>query len=181
MDHIVGNDSARDALARFGAALPTEGFRGALDPAEIQRMTFFGVLAVDLLARIRARYGAVSAAGEWFECPLVDPATATLIAHGTELYESGDWNGAASVLAPQLDRITRSVASASGVAEIGSDLGVSDVLALLAGALYEPSRRYLRALLTEPAPDPTAPDAALLLHAACHLRLLQPVEVTRAS
>jgi hypothetical protein len=59
-------------------------------------------------------------------------------------------------------------------------VGIGEILATLAGTLYEPSRRYLRALLTEPAPDPTAQDAALLIHAACHLRLLQPVEVTRA-
>ncbi|MDQ1480231.1 MAG: hypothetical protein QOI44_1092 [Actinomycetota bacterium] len=180
VDHIVGDDSLGDALSRFGAALPTEGFRGAVDPAEMQRLSFFGILAGDLLVRMRGRYGTVSAAGAWFECPLIEPGVATLLAHGADLYESADFNEAAAILALQLDRITRAVASAAGEIAIGSDVGIGEVLAMLAGTLYEPSRRYLRALLTEPAPDPTAQAAALLLHAACHLRLLQPVEVTRA-
>jgi hypothetical protein len=63
------------------------------------------------------------------------------------------------------------------------------VLAALAGALYEPSRRYLQALVSagtetlspgrerNGTPDAAAiQQAALLVHAACHLRLLQPVE-----
>jgi hypothetical protein len=179
VDHIVGDDSLGDALARFGAVLPTEGFGGAVDPEEMRRLSFFGTLAVDVLAQIRRRYGTVSAAGAWFECPLVEPAVATLVAHGAELYESFDFPEAAAVLALQLDRITRAVASAAET-EIGGDVGIGEVLAMLAGTLYEPSRRYLRALLTEPAPDPNAPEAARLIHAACHLRLLQPVEVTRA-
>ncbi|HTK16152.1 MAG TPA: hypothetical protein VL769_07145 [Acidimicrobiia bacterium] len=180
VDHIVGDDSLGNALARFGAALPTEGGGGAGDPAERQRLSFFGILAVDLLVRIRGRYGTVSAAGAWFECALIEPAVATLLAHGAELYESVELNEAAAVLALQLDRITRAVAIAAGDIEIGTDVEIGEVLAMLAGTLYEPSRRYLRALLTEPAPDPTAQEAALLIHAACHLRLLQPVEVTRA-
>jgi hypothetical protein len=180
VDHIVGDDSLGDALARFGAALPTEGFSGAVEPAEMQRLSFFGGLAGDLLVKIRGRYGSVSAAGAWFECPLIEPAVATLLAHGAELYESAEFNEAAAILALQLDLITRAVAGAAGETEIGSDVGIGEVLAMLAGTLYEPSRRYLRALLTESAPDPTAHEAALLLHAACHLRLLQPVEVTRA-
>jgi hypothetical protein len=180
VDHIVGNDSLGEALARFGAALPTEGHTGRVDPTEVERLSFFGVLAVDLLARIRERYGAVSAAAVWFECPLIEPMVATLIAHGSELYESGDFAAAVSVLALQLERITRSVASAAGLAEIPSDGAVGEVVDALAGTLYEPTRRYLRALLPETPPDATAPHAALLVHAACHLRLLQPVEVTRA-
>ena len=112
--------------------------------------------------------------------PLVEPAVATLVAHGAELYESLDFPDAAAVLALQLDRITRALATAAGENGIGIDVGIGEVLAMLAGTLYEPSRRYLRALLTEPAPDPNAPEAARLIHAACHLRLLQPVEVTRA-
>jgi hypothetical protein len=179
VDRIVGDDSLGDALARFGAALPTEGFSGAVAPEEMQRLSFFGGLAVDLLVKIRGRYGSVSAARAWFECPLIEPAVATALAHAAELYESADFNEAAAVLTLQLDRITRAIAGAAGESEIGSDVGIGEVLALLAGTLYEPSRRYLRALLTEPTPDPTAQAAALMIHAACHLRLLQPVEVTR--
>jgi hypothetical protein len=130
---------------------------------------------------MRSRYGPVSAAAPWFECPLIGPTIASRIAHGIELYEQGDVDAAASVLAPRLEWIVRAVASAAGITEIGSDHAISDVLVALAGTLYEPSRRYLRALLPRTAESATAQDAALLVHAACHLRLLQPVEVVRES
>ncbi len=200
IDRIVGTDSLGEALARFGASLPTEGHGDAPDDAEMQRMTYFGGLAVDLLARIRAEYGPVRAARAWFECPLIDASIASGLADGIDRYESGDFDAAASVLASELERITRSIATAAGVTVTPRrDDGlpatdtpwISDVLAALRGALYEPSRRYVRALLSETttteAPNDlelettegvTPPDAALLVHAACHLRLLQPVSGT---
>ena len=197
---IVGDDSLSAALARFGACLPTEAAHPESDDAEKERLSFFGILAVDLLARIRGRYGAVSAAGVWFECELIDATAAPLIAHSIELYEAGDFDGSAAVLEPQLERIVQRIAAAADPtatalddAESSSDGGneISDVLAALAGALYEPSRRYLQALLAEPS-EPLARErvengaagaatiehAALLVHAACHLRLLHPAEST---
>ncbi len=176
VDRIVGADTLNESLARFGASLPTEGFSGAVEAAEVERLEFFGVLAVDLLTRARERYGPVSAAGAWFECPLIGPTIASRLAHGFELFELGDFDGSASVLAPRLEWIVRSVASAAGVVDVGSDLTIDDVFVALEGALYEPSRRYLRELLPRNAASTTARDAALLVHAACHLRLLQPVE-----
>jgi hypothetical protein len=178
LDRIVGDDSLGEALARFGASLATEGYSDPVAPAELDRLAYFGVLSVDLLARMRSRYGPVSAAAPWFECPLIGPTIASRIAHGIELYEQGDVDAAASVLAPRLEWIVRAVATAAGI-EVGSDQGINDVLIALAGTLYEPSRRYLRALLPRTPDSATAQDAALLVHAACHLRLLQPVEVMR--
>lgn len=178
VDRIVGADSLNESLARFGASLPTEGFSGTINAAEAERLAYFGVLAVDLLTRTREQYGPVSDAGVWLECPLIGPTIASRLAHGIELYELGDFDGAASVLAPRLEWIVRSVANAAGVVDVGSDLTINDVLIALAGALYEPSRRYLRELLPRTAVTATARDAALLVHAACHLRLLQPVEAS---
>ena len=197
---IVGDDTLADALARFGACLPTEGAAAALEKDEIERLSFFGILAVELLARIRGRYGAVSAAGAWFGCALIDATVSSRMAHGIRLYESGDFNASAAVLEPQLEQIIRLIAATadptvSDHANLGTTPddgnGLSDVLAALAGALYEPTRRYLQALLSAPtesfardrvergASDAVkAEDAALLVHAACHLRLLQPVDST---
>ena len=106
----------------------------------------------------------------------------------------------AATLEPQLERVVRRIAAAADPtvtalddAGNSSDDGndIRDVLAALAGALYEPSRRYLQALLTEPsgafahdhvengtADAATIEQAALLVHAACHLRLLRPAEST---
>jgi hypothetical protein len=179
VDRIVGDDDLNAALTRFGACLPTEGDRAAsddvaLDAADEQRLSLFGTLAVELLGRIRDRYGSVSGAGPWFECALIEPAVAARIAHAIELYELGDFDASASVLAPRLARVLR--------------------LIEIAGTLYDPSRRYLRALVPDPESTPTsatspfdegrsgaatADAAALLVHAACHLRLLRPVDVVR--
>jgi hypothetical protein len=196
---IIGDDGLTDALGRFGACLPTEAADAESDVAEAERLAFFGILAVELLARIRGRYGAVSAAGAWFECALIDQTVAPLIAHAIELYEAGDLDASAAALEPRLERIIRVVAAAADPTvtdpaeetDSGDGNGIGDVLAALAGALYEPSRRYLRALLSdgngefphdgEEARTPgavTMEAAALLVHAACHLRLLQPVEST---
>jgi hypothetical protein len=176
VDRIVGDDSLNGSLARFGASLPTEGFSGPVEREEVERFEFFGVLAVDLLIRARDRYGPLRAAGAWFECPLIGPTIASRLAHGIELYELGDFDGSAVVLAPRLEWIVRSIAGAAGVVDVGSDLTIEQVLGALEGALYEPSRRYLRALLPRAATSASARDAAVLVHAACHLRLLQPVE-----
>ncbi len=197
---IVGDDSLSAALDRFGACLPTEAAHPESDDAEMERLSFFGILAVDLLARIRGRYGAVSAAGAWFECELIDATAAPLVAQSIQQYEAGDFDGAAATLEPQLERIVQRIAAAADpiVTELddaGSSAGdgneIRHVLAALAGALYEPSRRYLQALLAEPSGafahdqvESVTPDAAtiqrsaLLVHAACHLRLLHPAEST---
>lgn len=68
-------------------------------------------------------------------------------------------------------------------------MGLGELLGLLEGALHEPTRRYLRVLLSEVTAlnlrnrvghgldDEFAQrEAALLIHAACHLRLLAPSE-----
>jgi hypothetical protein len=195
---IVGDDSLADALARFGACLPTEATDPESHEAELERLSFFGILAVELLARLRGRYGAVSAAGSWFECALIDRTVARDIAQSIERYEGGELDAAVTVLAPGVEGIIRLVAAAAdptvtdpATARLDSGDGnrITDVLAALAGALYEPSRRYLQVLMAD-SDEPLAPlreangtpDAvtkehvALLVHAACHLRLLQPVE-----
>ena len=78
------------------------------------------------------------------------------------------WAGAAYLIAVGIQAI------AGGRFEISLfAVGVA-----LAGALYEPTRRYLREMLPRTSDGATAREAALLVHAACHLRLLQPVEVS---
>ena len=192
VDRIVGDDDLILALARLGACLPTEGDTAGSDDEEKQRLLFFGMLAVELLARIRDRYGAVSAAGPWFECALIEATVAARVEHAIELYEFGDFDASVSVLTPWFERIIRSMAKAAAPAVTAThdfvdapeeDREIIDVFDALGGSLYEPSRRYLRAVLSEPrsAAVATPQDAALLVHAACHLRLLRRVDVATPS
>jgi hypothetical protein len=157
VDSIVGDDDVRLALARFGGCIPTDTQNG--DPAHdvADRLTFFGALAVEILARARDHYGSLTAAEPWFVTELIDHSAALRIGRTMELYEAGDFDAAASVLVSRLERLIHSID----------------------GAVAAPSGRYLRAILAYGTPNvASAPDAALLLHAACHLRLLETKPTT---
>jgi hypothetical protein len=167
----------------------------ALIDHEVQGLSFFGVFGVDILAKMRERYGPVSAAAHWFESPLIEPFVAERIGRAIALFEEGDYDASASILAPRLERVIRSVARAVGLSVTkspdargrpGGVKGLGELLAGLEGSLPEATRRYLRALLSEvTGPNlrnrighgltdlVTPQEAALLIQAACHVRLLK--------
>ena len=166
----------------------------ALIDHEAQRASMFSLFAVDILDRIAVRYGRLASAASWFTCDLIDSSVAAKIARAIELYEAGDSDSSAAVLAPRLERIIRRIAAAVGLTvtrspdargRTGGVKGLGELLGTLDGALHEPTRRYLRALLSEVTAlnlrnrighglddEITQREAALLIHAACHLRLL---------
>ena len=166
----------------------------ALIDHEAQRASMFSLFAVDILDRIAVRYGRLASAASWFTCDLIDSSVAAKIARAIELYEAGDSDSSAAVLASRLERIIRRIAAAVGLTvtrspdargRTGGVKGLGELLGTLDGALHEPTRRYLRALLSEVTAlnlrnrighglddEITQREAALLIHAACHLRLL---------
>lgn len=130
----------------------------ALVDHEAQRTSIFSLFAVDILDGIRERYGPISAAASWFETDLIHPAIAAKVGRALELYEQGDFDSCASVLAPRLERIIRRIAGAAGLTvtrspdrrgRSGGVKGLGELLALLQGPLPEPTRRYLKVLLCE--------------------------------
>lgn len=170
----------------------------ALLDHEAHGASIFSLFAVDILDEIRERYGPVSAAASAFETELIQRTVATKIGRSLELYEHGDFDSCASVLAPRLERVLRNVAGASGLTvtrspdrrgRSGGVKGLGELLSLMEGALPEQTRRYLKMLLSEVTglnlrnrishglDDEIAQrEAVLLIHCACHLRLLVPDE-----
>jgi hypothetical protein len=170
----------------------------ALIDHEARRASMFSSFAVEILDAIRERYGPVSGAGKWFQSDLIQPAISARITRAIELYEEGDFDSSASVLAPRLERIIRRIAGAAGLTvtrspdrrgRSGGVKGLGELLSLLSGALPEPTRRYLKVLLVEVTglnlrnrighgldEEVARREAALLIQCACHLRLLRPEE-----
>jgi hypothetical protein len=168
----------------------------ALIQHEVQYILFSSLLAVDILERIHNRYGSTNVT-DLFTTPFIAPAIAERINRAFELYHQDDPDGAASVLSPRLERVIRELARAAGLSitqspnrRTGAPGGVralGDLLARLTDRLDESTRRYLRCLLSEIkglnlrnrighglVDHATQREAALLLHSACHLRLLRP-------
>ncbi|MFZ6003122.1 MAG: DUF4209 domain-containing protein [Actinomycetota bacterium] len=170
----------------------------ALIDREAQQASLFSLFAVEILERIRERYGPIAANTDWLKSDLIDVSVASKIRRAIELYEADDPDSAASVLAPRLERIVRRLASAVGLTvtrspdrhgRSGGVKGLGDLLGTLEGFLPEPTRRYLKVLLSEVTglnlrnrighglDDEIAKrEAALLIHAVCHARLLVPTE-----
>lgn len=168
----------------------------ALIDHETQRASIFSVFAVEILHRIEERYGPIADAVAWFESDLIEPAVALTIGRATTLFAAGDPDAAASVLAPRLERVVRRVAAAVGLTvtrspdsrgRSGGVKGLGELLGQLEDWLQEPTRRYLKVLLSEVtglnlrnrighglSDEISHREAALLIHAACHLRLLAP-------
>jgi hypothetical protein len=169
----------------------------ALIDHEAQRISMFSLFAVDILDRLRERYGTGGADPALFETELIEAPVAGKIARAISLYEEGDFDSASCVLAPRLERIVRHLASASGLTVTrspdrsgrgGGVKGLGEILGSLETVLEESARRYLKVLLSEITglnlrnrvghglDDEIAQrEAAMLIHAACHLRLYRRV------
>jgi hypothetical protein len=179
------------------AETPEEHEERALLNHEVQRIQFFATVAVRVLRRIEDRYGFNEPElADLFTTDLIEPPVARRIARAFTLYSADDPDSAASVLAPRLERVTRTIVQQTGAPVTkspdhrGNPGGVrtlGELLNALQGSIDESWRRYLRALLSEITglnlrnrvghgllDEATTPEAALLLHAACFLRLIRP-------
>ena len=175
---------------------PDDHREAALIDHQARALTFFGYLSTDILSAILERYGPISSELAWFESPMIEPAVAARIGAAIGMYEQGDYDGCASVITPRLERIVRTTARLIGLSTtrspgVGGKSGgvktLGSLLRLMNGAIPERTRTYLIVLLTEVTglnlrnrishglvDKASPPEAALLIHAACHLSLLVP-------
>jgi len=162
---------------------------------ETQGIGFFAGLAVRILREIRQRYGTVGADAGVFESDLVDKIQAEWIALAVRHYETGDYRSSVSVMAPRLENAIRGIAQTAGVNLFRDSIGgrhaggikaLGKVLSELEGRIPEATRRYWSTLLTNPLgfdlrnkvshgllDHPSPEEAAILIHAACHLLVLR--------
>lgn len=189
----------QNSLVRQTAGLDEQAEQTLVDH-EVQRASMFSIFAVEILDGIRNRYGPVTDASAWFNSVLIESAVAAKFGRAIELYEGGDFDSSASVLAPRLERVVRRLAGEVGLAvtrgpdrrgRSGGVKGLGELLSALDGELPEPTRRYFKALLVDVGglnlrnrvghalDDEIAQrEAALLIQCACQLRLLVPAERT---
>lgn len=162
---------------------------------ETRILGFHGHLCVEILAAIANRYGAIDS---WLDAPMIEPVVVEKVVEGIALFQQEKYDAAASVLAPRLERMVRSIAAQLGLPVTRTsrhDQRLTEVkslgalLAALKVALPEETTRYLQLLLVEQTSmnlrnrishglidEAAHTEAALLIHAASHLSLLTPGE-----
>jgi hypothetical protein len=168
---------------------PEDRENHALVEHETQLIQIFGSFAVKILDEAAAKHGTLVKAVATLRTDLVDETVAGRAARAVELYEEGDYDSAASVLAPRLERLVRRIAATAGLAVTkspdsrgrpGGVKGLGEILRLLEGIVPEEIRRYLRALLSDVTSlnlrnrvghglidEASKIEAALLIHAFC--------------
>ena len=158
---------------------------------ETRSIRLFAGVAVHILQAINDRYGAIGADASVFQSELIDKAQAEWLALAVGHYEAGDYRSSVSVMAPRLENAIRGFAQDVGIVilrdsqggkKVGGVKDLAGLLAELHGRMPEANRRYWRTLLVESLglnlrdrvahgliEDPTAEDAAILIHVACQL------------
>jgi len=170
--------------------------QAAVTDYETRLLSFHGYLCVETLAAVKSRYGPIDS---WLEAPMLEPVVIQKILSALALYEQGQFDAAASMLTPRIERAIRSIARQLGfpvtgrqhrdgrLSEVKSLWPVLDTLKLV---LPDATHRYLKLLLVDQTSlnlrnrishglvdEAAQTDAALLIHAACHLSVLQPEAV----
>ncbi|HUG74376.1 MAG TPA: DUF4209 domain-containing protein, partial [Acidimicrobiia bacterium] len=168
----------------------------AVNDYETRILGFHGHLCVEILAAIKNRYGPIDS---WLDAPMIEPVVAEKILSAVALYEQGQYDAAASVLVPRIERAIRSIARQLGFPVTGRQhrdgrlIEVKSLWPLLENlelVLPEATHRYLKLLLADQTSfnlrnrishglmdEAAQTDAALLIHAACHLSVLAPAPV----
>lgn len=156
----------------------------------------WSLFAPEILQRFTARYGrpAAEELTEFFTSELIDSDAAERIARAFELWWDGAYDDSAHVLAPRLEGAVRTLARLLGIVVIrepvadkpGGLRSLGDLFFAVEGQLPAGWRVYLYHLLSDPLglnlrnviahgvrSRVDSQDAALLLHAACFVRLIQ--------
>ena len=131
-----------NSLVRAVAEQDQQAEQALLDH-EAQGASTFSIFAVQILDEIRDRYGPVADVAGWFNSELIEPAVSAKIARAISLYEAGDYDSSAAVLAPRLERIVRRLAGSVGLTvtrspgrrRSGGVKGLGELLDALEGAL----------------------------------------------
>lgn len=181
-----------------------EAIQVGIPRQEATAISLTSFVLADALDRIRDRCGipdeATLAAGLTTE--LITEPVARGIARGLIRHHSGDFDAAAHLLVPRVERGIRALARAIGIAvttppsgdDPGGVRGLGVLLHDLRGRWPEPWRRYFMNLLVDPfgmnlrnsishglIDEADRPTSAILVHAAVHLTLLQPTEAVAAN
>jgi len=154
--------------------------------------------AIDVLRRFEHKYGRPKREdlAAFFTAEFIDEGTADRIARAFELWWESEFDESAHILAPRLEAILRNLARQLGLPIIREPVGdkpggvrsLGHLFSALEGRLPTLGwHAYLFNLLSDPLglnlrnviahglrPSISAEDAALLLHAACFLRLTEP-------
>jgi hypothetical protein len=168
----------------------------ALSEHEKMGIIMWAAFAADILDRIRARHGLPepTALTEFFTTPLIPPDVAERIGRAVLLYWQGEPDDSAHLLVPRLEATIRTIARECGLATFrepqgdkpGGARALGDLLIAMKERIDESWRRYLWNLLADPVgvnlrnriahgllPKADRKDAALLIHAACHIGLVK--------
>lgn len=170
-----------------------------LSEHEARGIAFWAISAAEVLDRIR-REKAVPEPDEvaaFFSTDVITVEVAERMGRALLLYWENQPDEAAHVLVPRLEAAVREMCRQAGLAIIREPRGrapggvrpLGDLMSALKGRLDESWRRYLANLLVDPVgtnlrnrishallPRVAREQAAVLLHAACFLRLLAPGE-----
>lgn len=197
---VVGPGSA---AAIFRADDDAKKLRLAMGRQRQQAAALWGIFAADILLAIRDRYGPFEPEqlSRLFETEIIDPEIAERLARALTLFWEQQPDEAGHILLPRVEAVVRQLVRMLGIPivheptpgkEIGyvSTLGtvLSDLQGAFADEESESWRVYLQDLLVNPlslnlrnhvlhglTARISMPECALLLHAICWLRLLQPV------
>jgi hypothetical protein len=188
------------------AVIRTEGdhFIAAMRQREALAIAVWGIVAAPVLDRIAARYGQPTKDDltAYFTTDLILPHVAERIARSMELWWNGYPDECAHLLLPRLEAVVREMARQVGLViyrePIGRERGGARLLGSLLHELHpaidESWRRHLVNLLTDELgynmrnlvlhgliPKVERVEAALLVNAACYLRLLclQPLDAAQ--
>jgi hypothetical protein len=168
----------------------------ALSEHEKMAISLWAVFAAEILDRIQGRHGVPDspALTEFFTTPLMPPDLAERVGRAMLLYWQGQPDESAHVLVPRLETTIRTIARECGLATFrepqgakpGGARALGDLLLAMKERIDESWRRYLWNLLCDPVgvnlrnrvahgllPKADKKEAALLIHAACHLSLVQ--------
>jgi hypothetical protein len=196
---IVGPDRATSIFRATGQASHR---RLAISQHRAESARFWGIFAADVLDIVRTHHRVPNhdALTAFFATSLIDVEVADQIARAVELHWSHDHDESVHLLIPRLETVLRELARRVGVPIIREPIGAEPGGVRGLGAIFQDLRgafrhagwhAYLENLLTDPLgvnlrnavahglrPRFTKVDSALLIHAACYLRLvgLQEVE-----
>jgi hypothetical protein len=166
---------------------------------EARGIGLWAISAAEILSRIRNEKAAPDpdSATAFFSTNIITTEVAERMGRSLLLYWEDQPDEAGHVLIPRLEAAVREMCRQAGLAIIREPRGrvpggvrpLGDLMTALKGRLDESWRRYLVNVLVDPVgtnlrnrishallPSVTREQAAVLLHAACFLRLLAPAE-----
>jgi hypothetical protein len=189
---VLGPDNTRVAIV----SSKEEHENAALAEQEARSIAIAAIFSADVLERVRSRFGEppTSDVGDYFTTPEITSVIAERLARAVELFWLGQYDECVHVILPRLEAVIRNMCRDMGFVVIKEPQGakpggvrtLGELIRGLKGHYDESWRRYLWNLLAEPlgtnlrnlylhglVPPGSREHAALLVQAACHLRLVR--------